>query len=137
MIFCGFVGAYFPECNSHVLEWAKFSRMFKKEYIIPDIIFTSTNDHHVLLDYAKRLNFEDRVSFLADPHGKLATFMDATEEMDGLGLRSTRYAAPVFYNRLKAVYQSAHQQIYYTRAVSPQFFVELFKNKKARVRIFL
>ncbi|CAG9310963.1 unnamed protein product [Blepharisma stoltei] len=142
VIFVGIVGAFVPECTEQVVwDWATRSKGIKKSARMDEIIIVSMNDAYVMQHFAKKLDYGDRLSFIADWNGAFTKNAETLIEFDsgcGLGARSQRYSSPTIHGRMKAIYQSAHgDKLLYTVSSHPIYLWRLLGNWKGRERIYL
>jgi len=136
-IFVGIIGAFEPECNDVVYDWARAARAFKKNFKFDDVVCVGVNDAYVMQHYARKLGYEDRVSFLADWKGEFSQFMESYREIEDFGKRGTRYSSVVMYGRLKVIFSSAQSKLFYFSGVAPTFLWRKCASKKYKSRIFL
>ena len=137
-ILIGIIGAFVPECTCEVIyEWARAAAVFKEEFDFDDITIVSMNDPFVMEHFAKKLDYEDRVNYIADWDGKLNDLMKCRYELDlELGHRNYRYAAFVMNNSLQVVQSSGWNKLFFMKMIHPIYMWQNMKNKHKRALYF-
>ena len=85
--------AFVPECSCEVVyEWARAAKVFKKEYEIDDVTIVTMNDPYVVTHFAKKLDYEDRLNFIADWDGRLNDVIDCRQNFElELGIKPFKF----------------------------------------------
>lgn len=138
VIFVGIIGAFVPECTCEVVyEWAKVSQVLKKQFSIDEITVVSKNDPFVMTHFAKKLDYQSRLNFLADWDGKFLEIMKCNMNLElELGERNHRFVAYAQYGLLKVVHSSSWNKLYFTKCIHPYYIWRYMTDKKRRAYYF-
>lgn len=122
-IFIGIIGAFVPECTCEVIyEWARASKVFKERFNLENIVVITQNDPYVVAHLAKKLDYEDRIDYIADWDGRLNALMKCEKELElELGKRNHRYAGFLLYGKLQIVVSNSVYELFFTEPVHPIF----------------
>jgi peroxiredoxin len=133
VIAIGIIGAFVPECTREVVyDWAVASGAYESRFDINKVVIVSRNDPYVMLKFAQKLNYEGRLSFLADWDGTFNKYieMDVEHKLE-LGVRNHRYMAFLLGNSLRVVHKSYYSHLFYSKCIHPIFLWQrlMFKKK--------
>ncbi|OMJ92697.1 hypothetical protein SteCoe_4438 [Stentor coeruleus] len=138
VIFVGIVGAFVPECTCEVVyEWARASEVLKEDFYIDEITVVSKNDPFVMSHFAKKLDYQSKLNFLADWDGKFLEIMKCNMSLGlELGDRNHRFVAYAQYGILKVVHFSSWNKLYFTKSIHPCYIWRYMTDKKRRAYYF-
>lgn len=132
-----FVTAYHDEDTTHLHDWAKAANAIKAKTFCHDIMCVSVNDPFVILDMARKLGYEDRISFIADWDCSMTKWLKSEYETEYMGLKSRRSAGVMTEGLLRVKFYSFYLPLMYSYSVSPKYMWKYIYDPMLRVRLFL
>jgi glutaredoxin/glutathione-dependent peroxiredoxin len=97
-------GAFTPTCHVNHLPGFLANAPKLKAAGVTRIVCGAANDHHVVKAWAEGTDALGAVSFIADPHAKLAEALGLDRRTDDLGLRYRRSAMIIRDGVVEAVF---------------------------------
>lgn len=139
VVLLGFVGAFIPECTDIFLpSWADAFAQYQKEFDMDEFIGVSANDVYVMQAFAKKLDFKEKMSYIADPNLALTTAFEKVADLNDInfGFRSQRYTGFLINNKVTSIHQCAYNRLMYVEAMGPEYIEELCNDPFIKSRFF-
>jgi len=129
-----------PFCNeddTHLHEWAMGAKTLKARCKLHDIMCVGVIDLFVMTEMARKLGYEDRVSYIADWDASMTKWLRNDLETEHFGLKSIRSTGVLTDGQLRVKFSSAHFPLLYSFSVSPRYIWKHIVFKGLRCRLFL
>ena len=95
------------------------------------------NDPYVVTHFAKKLDYEDRLNFIADWDGRLNDVIDCRQNFElELGNRNHRYTSFILYGTLQIILTSEWENMFFTKCIHPIFMWQKMQHRRQRVLFF-